>query len=60
MLRGFQLDGSHKFVADSLVARQYAGQSSLVQWKANPLNYEKHLIVRLNFLKEYLRRFQQL
>ena len=60
MLRGFQLAGSHRFAADSLADPQYAGQNSLVQWKANPLNYEKHLIVRLNFLKEYLRRFQQL
>lgn len=60
MLRGFQLAGSHRFAADSLADPQYAGQNSLVQWKANLLSYEKRLIVRLNFQREYLQEFQQL
>ena len=57
MLRGFQLAGSHRFAADSLADPQYAGQNSLVQWKANPLNYEKHLIVRQFTLVEVVSRF---
>ena len=60
MLRGFQLAGSHRFAADSLADPQYAGQNSLVQWKANLPSYEKRLIVRLNFQRGYLREFQQL